>query len=188
MPEMEIMGHNCRRRPTRSGDVVEEIFADRREPKKPAGFRNSYRHYQRNLRFVFGPRSKSCLWGAFGICLTSPEYSERSPLWPVAVSPQLQLTAAACAVPGWEMVILGHFPCRSKRRKRFQFRLEQDFLCSISCLRTSKMEKQFHLYIGIIAALAVALAVTLTVTASDSTKKMISENIPHGPNEKPITK
>lgn len=50
------------------------------------------------------------------------------------------------------------------------------------------MRGQFYLYVGIIASLAVALAVVLTVTASDSTKTTISESVPHGPNEKPISK
>lgn len=50
------------------------------------------------------------------------------------------------------------------------------------------MRKPFHLYIGIIAALAVALAVTLSLTASDSTKKTLSGSIPHGANERPIAK
>lgn len=50
------------------------------------------------------------------------------------------------------------------------------------------MQKPFYLFIGIVAAFAVILAITLSLTASNSTKNTISESIPHGANEKPITK
>ncbi len=50
------------------------------------------------------------------------------------------------------------------------------------------MRKPFYIFAGIVAAFAVVLAVTLSLTASDSTKKNISESIPHGSKEKPIGK
>jgi hypothetical protein len=50
------------------------------------------------------------------------------------------------------------------------------------------MKKQFSVLAGIVAVLAVVLAVALSMTASKETKKSISENIPHGANEKPLSK
>ena len=50
------------------------------------------------------------------------------------------------------------------------------------------MNNQKYMIAGIVAVLAVVLATTLTITASKDTKKTISESIPHGSEERPLTK
>ncbi len=50
------------------------------------------------------------------------------------------------------------------------------------------MRKPFYFMAGIVAALAMILAIAVPLTVSKETKNSISENIPHGANERPISR
>jgi hypothetical protein len=50
------------------------------------------------------------------------------------------------------------------------------------------MKKPYYFMAGIVAALAMILAIAVPLTVSKDTKKSISEKIPHGANEQPISR
>lgn len=50
------------------------------------------------------------------------------------------------------------------------------------------MKKPFYFMAGIVAALAMILAIAAPLTVSKETKRSISENFPHEPNERPISR
>ncbi len=50
------------------------------------------------------------------------------------------------------------------------------------------MKNQFSIIAGAVAIAVVVVAAALSMTTSQDTKKAISESIPHGSNEKPISK
>jgi hypothetical protein len=50
------------------------------------------------------------------------------------------------------------------------------------------MKNRITAVVGALAVLGVVLITALTMTASRDTKKTISESIPHGPNERPVSK
>ncbi len=50
------------------------------------------------------------------------------------------------------------------------------------------MKKPFYVIAGIVAAFAVIVAAAFSLTSPPETKKAISESIPYGSNERPISK
>ncbi len=50
------------------------------------------------------------------------------------------------------------------------------------------MKNQFSIIAAAVAIVVVVVVAALSMTATPDTKRAISENIPHGSNEKPIKK